>query len=96
MMKCGSSGSLKVGAVYVDGGTVDIVADDEVEEDDNDNNAAVDVLGIPVEDTVVGSVVAVVPVVVVAEDDVNVVLNVVAVGDAVVVLDGVLDVVATC
>jgi hypothetical protein len=96
MMKCGSSGSLKVGAVYVDGGTVDIVADDEVEEDDNDNDAAVDVLGIPVVDTVVGSVVAVVPVVVVAEDDVNVVLNVVAVGDVVVVLDGVLDVVATC
>ena len=95
MMKCGSSGSLKVGAVYVDGGTVDIVADDEVEEDDNDNDAAVDVLGIPVVDTVVGSVVAVVPVVVVAEDDVNVVLNVVAVGD-VVVFDGVLDVVATC
>ena len=95
-MKCGSSGSLKVGAVYVDGGTVDIVADDEVEEDDNYNDAAVDVLGIPVVDTVVGSVVAVVPVLVVAEDDVNVVLNVVAFGDVVVVLDGVLDVVATC
>ena len=97
MMKCGSSGSLKVGAVYVTGGTVDVVADGEVDEDD-----AVDVLGIPVVDTVVGPVVTVVivdvvvPVVVAAEDDdINVVLNVVAVGD-VVVLDGLLEVVATC
>ena len=99
MMKCGSSGSLKVGAVYVTGGTVDVVVDGEVDEDD-----AVDVLGIPVVDTVVGPVVTVaivdvvVPVVVAAEeddDDVNVVLNVVAVGD-VVVLDGLLKVVATC
>ena len=91
MMKCGSSGSLKVGAVYVTGGIVDVVADGEVDEDDNDNDDAVDVLGIPVVDTVVGPVVTVaivdvvVPVVVVAvaadeDDDVNVVLNVVAVG----------------
>ena len=100
MMKCGSSGSLKVGAVYVTGGTVDVVVDGEVDEDD-----VVDVLGIPVVDTVVGPVVTVVivdvvvPVVVAAEDDedddINVVLNVVAVGD-VVVLDGLLEVVATC
>ena len=100
MMKCGSSGSLKVGAVYVTGGTVDVVVDGEVDEDD-----VVDVLGIPVVDTVVGPVVTVVivdvvvSVVVAAEDDedddINVVLNVVAVGD-VVVLDGLLEVVATC
>ena len=59
-------------------------------------------LGVPVVDTVVGPVVvvaivnAVVPVVVNGDDnDVEVVLNVVAVGD-VVVLDGLLEVVVTC
>jgi hypothetical protein len=103
MMKCGSSGSLKVGAVCVNSGTVGVVAADEFDDEGgNDNDDAVDVLGVPVVDTVVGPVVvvaivnAVVPVVVNGDDnDVEVVLNVVAVGDAV-VLDGLLEVVVTC
>ena len=91
MMKCGSSGSLKVGAVCVNSGTVGVVAADEFDaEGGNDNDDAVDVLGVPVVGTVVG------PVVVVAI--VNAVVPVVVNGDDndVVVLDGLLEVVVTC
>ena len=91
MMKCGSSGSLKVGAVCVNSGTVGVVAADEFDDEGgNDNDDAVDVLGVPVVGTVVG------PVVVVAI--VNAVVPVVVNGDDndVVVLDGLLEVVVTC
>ena len=90
-MKCGSSGSLKVGAVCVNSGTVGVVAADEFDDEGgNDNDDAVDVLGVPVVGTVVG------PVVVVAI--VNAVVPVVVNGDDndVVVLDGLLEVVVTC
>jgi hypothetical protein len=91
MMKCGSSGSLKVGAVCVNSGTVGVVAAEEFDDEGgNDNDDAVDVLGVPVVGTVVG------PVVVVAI--VNAVVPVVVNGDDndVVVLDGLLEVVVTC
>ena len=91
MMKCGSSGSLKVGAVCVNSGTVGVLAAEEFDDEGgNDNDDAVDVLGVPVVDTVVG------PVVVVAI--VNAVVPVVVNGDDndVVVLDGLLEVVVTC